>query len=342
MRNSILTIIFILSMTGPILHAQTYQTFNPYDFNRTLVQHVNAQAGILKEGNVASRTFETLYYSKDGKLRKSSVSRKSTYTKSGQLRHEILFKENGKVHFSASYEYNENGQVIRKTQIFGSKQKSTYVWEITYHNDSLISTITNFHKGKQTWGYRYIYSENNLLIEQRSYHKNKLTDRIEFDYYPDLSKKEVRYYKDSLKLEKTFRYDCGIANSLLSEKQKDTLTRCTKKEELEDGTVRRIEETRDEKGRIVRTIYDHNAAQKWSETRYYDSKNRLRSKYHREVLDNGQTKIQSTFYRKGKEKETYTSLETKDEFGGRNYQSLKEGRIDISYSATYTFHSSIN
>src|SRR5690606_15624020 len=123
------------------------------------------------------------------------------------------------------------------------------------------------------------------------------------------------FYDDSLKLERTFRYDCGIGNSLLSEKQKDTITRCSRTEQLADATERRIEETRDEKGRIRRIIYTSNKSTGYSKTESYDEKNRLVYTYERTRMDNKVYDVVTKVYRRGKLRTTRHYRESKDALG---------------------------
>lgn len=336
MKHKLLfSILLLFSYLG--VSAQIYLG-NPHDFNRSLVQRVNMDQEKVLETGISSRTIERNEYGEDGQLKKSSIWYRYFYNENGQITREENYNNRGKLYLAYEYSYNEKHQVTERRTYRRKSATPFHTVKINYFNDSLISTISSTNKKKkETWGYKYFYNNQNLISEQRSYDKGKLDGRIEYDYYPDRSKKEVRYYDDSLKLDKTFRYDCGIGNSLLSQKQKDTLTRCSKKEELADGTIRTIEETRDEKGRIIRTIYDYNEKEHWSETKSYDEKNRLVYTARWEKLEDGRVKTTWSRYRKGKLKHTYLFHSWKDNFGFESNESLEKEKVESSYFSTYTF-----
>jgi len=319
--------------------AQSY-SFYDYSFNRTLVSHVNQDVEKVKSAHISSRTVEIKEYRNNGTLNNSRVFSRHNYNEAGQIRREEFYTESGNLRTARNFSFNAAGQIIKK-EVFKRKKTEPYkTWELAYHNDSLLSELHAFDdKGKPTWSYRYFDNSDNQFTEQRAYRKGKLDSRFEYEYYGDKSKKEVRYYKDSLKLERTFRYDCGIGNSLLSQKQKDTVTQCSHKEELADGTVRTIYETRDEKGRIIRTVYDYNEEQKWSLTKRHDAKNRLVAMYRSDVIAEGKHKVTIERFRRGKLKYSSTSLQTKDNFGFYCYTQLENDRIEEEFYSSYTFFS---
>lgn len=336
MKHKLLfSILLLFSYLG--VSAQSYLG-NPHDFNRSLIQWVNMDKNKIQGTGISSRTVEQTSFDKRGQKKKSKVTYRIFYNKHGQMTREEGFNSRGKLNRIVDYKYNDQHQVIEKKYSSHKSGKALHTWKVTYHNDSLIATIFSYDKkGKQEWGYRYFYNAHNQITEQRKFDDEELVGRIEYDYYDDYSKKEVRYFKDSLKLEKTFRYDCGIGNSLLKEKQKDTLTQCSRKEELADGTQRTIQETRDEKGRIVRTVMDYNPEEKWSETRQFDAKNNLIYTYRREVLAEGKTKITYQIYWKGKKRRNSTTYTEKDNFGFDSYTYANDNIKRSSYFSTYTF-----
>lgn len=120
------------------------------------------------------------------------------------------------------------------------------------------------------------------------------------------------------------------------------MTRCSKKEDLGNGTLRSIEETRDEKGRIRRVITDSNKDQKWYEIRHYDSKNRLTYTLRSETRADERKKVVYTRYHKGKEKKQHVSIQWTDNLGFFAYQGMEKDRVEVNTYSTYTFRSSIN
>ncbi|MDX5321201.1 MAG: hypothetical protein LPK45_08790 [Bacteroidota bacterium] len=335
--NRKLLFLSFLFLIGLSTKAQEYYG-NPYDFNRSLVAHVNRDKAQVTQHGIESRTVEKTEFSSEGAVKKNQVSMRFFYNQAGQILREEWYQNSGKLERANVYHYNDQGQVVKKQTFYRTSLKAKSTVEMTYHNDSLLASIqyTN-RKGKNSWGYRYFYNTRNQIIEQRGYRKGQLDGRIEYDYYDDHQKKEVRYFKDSLKLTRTFRYDCGIGNSLLSQKQKDTLTQCTRKEELADGTQRRIEETRDEKGRIIRTVYDYNPIQKWSETRAYNAKNQIRYRVRWETVESGKHWSKYEFYRRGKARMTRTSLNWQDSFGFSVSEHHEKGQVEKRYQSSYTF-----
>ncbi len=317
--------------------AQFYSYYYDYSFNRTLVSHVNQDKAKVLEENISSRTVQVNSYKKNGSLDKSLISQRYFYNDSGQIIREEYYSNKGKLRVANTYTINGNGRVVKKETFHRKKTEPRFTWEIAYHNDSLISELHAYDKDhKPTWAYRFFYNENNQFTEQRAYKKGKLSSRIEYEYYADFSKKEVRYYKDSLELEKTFRYDCGIGNSLLTEKQKDTVTRCSHREELADGTIRTIEETRDPKGRIIRSVNDYNKEQKWSEYRSYDAKNRLVFTSRREVISEGKVKVNTKFYHRGRLNQENVSLESTDSFKFYQRSVYEKEQLKSEYYSSYT------
>lgn len=313
-----------------------------HNYNQSLVSYVNWDTAKINAGKIHTRTIMQEEIGTNGLPSNSKTYAHYIYNELGQILREDFYYGREKLQRSVGYTYNEKNQVIRKATFSTKSTIPQYIMELSYFNDTLVSSIDYHLHGKKTWGYRYFYAANGKLTEQRAYQKNKLYSRIEYDYYEDGSKKEVRYYDDSLKLDKTYRYDCGIGNSLLNEKQKDTVTRCSKKEDLGDGTIRSIEETRDEKGRIRRTIMDSNKEQKWYETRSYDARNRLVYSYRNETRLDGKNKTTTIFYKKGKEKQQLHALHWSDTFGFFTTQSFEEELLEGNYYSTYTLRSSIN
>lgn len=335
----ILTLFFFWNASG----AKDFYQYEPYSFNRYLDFHVKRdREKVLKQG-IASFTEFTNEYREDGTLKRSYMWRKSTFNELGYLVEEIRFSKTGRVEEIITYEYNEKQQVtgrhVKSQSTFGYR---THSWLLEYHNDSLVSRITNKKEGEESWAYRYFYDGNNLLKEQRWYEKGKLTGRIEYDYYPDLSKKEVRYYEDSLDLDLTYRYDCGIGSSLLTEKQKDTMTKCSRNEELPDGTFKTIEEVRDENGRVQRVVYTYNPTVDWSLTEYYNYKNKLTRSYRRDKVAEGVYKTEVTWYGKRKPYYHLVQLESKDTMGFYTWSVLKEDRVVKTFFTTYTFQTAKN
>lgn len=338
----ILNYILTLALVCTAISASAQYEIGAYSYNQSIVQYVNRDAKKIKEGNILSRTQMQEEIGKNGLPSKSSPYAHYVYNERGQILREDFYYGRKKMQRSIAYIYNDKNQVIRKS-ITSKKDKTPFhIIDLSYFNDTLISSLDISHNGKKTFAFRYFYAPDGKITEQRSYKKGKLISRIEYDYYEDGGKKEVRYYEDSLKLEKTFRYDCGIGNSLLSEKQKDTTTRCSKKEDLGDGTVRTIEETRDEKGRIRRVITDSNIDQKWYEIRSYDSKNRLTYTLRNETQSDGRKKVCYTWYKKGKEKGKHNSIQWVDNMGFFAYEGFEKDRVDMNTYCTYTFRSSIN
>jgi hypothetical protein len=313
-----------------------------YNYNQTIVEYVKRDAEKVKKGKIQTRTVMQEEMGANGLPSCSKTYTQYTYNEQGLIKREDFYYGKKKLQRSVAYTYNEKNQVIQKATTFGMRKEPSFLIRLSYFNDSLISGLEFSRKGKTTYAYRYFYAPDGKIIEQRGYKKEKLVNRIEYDYYEDRSKKEVRYYEDSLKLEKTFRYDCGIGNSLLNEKQKDTLTRCSKTEDLGNGTIRTIDETRDEKGRIRRTITDSNKEQKWYEYRSYDARNRLTYSYRNETRPDGKNKTTTIFYKKGKEKQQLHALHWSDTFGFFTTQSFEKELLEDNYYSTYTFHSSIN
>ncbi len=336
--NHFLTIALVFAA----ISASAQYEIGAYSYNQSIVKYVNYDAKKIREANILTRTQMQEKIGKNGLPEKSSPYAHYEYNEQGQILREDFYYGKRKLQRSVSYSYNEKNQVVRKSVMYKKDKTPELVIDLSYFNDSLISEIHFTRNGKKTYGYRYFYAADGKIIEQRGYKKGKINSRIEYDYYEDGSKKEVRYYEDSLKLEKTFRYDCGIGNSLLSQKQKDTLTRCSKKEDLGNGTMRTIEETRDEKGRIRRVIYDYNLDQNWYETRSYDAKNRLVYTYRSETLPNGKRKVNYSLYRNGKEKRQHHSIQWMDSLGFFANQGMEKDRIETNTYSTYTFRSSIN
>lgn len=73
------------------------------------------------------------------------------------------------------------------------------------------------------------YNYNRAIVDHVNRDKERIqregissrTEEVkEYDYYGDLSKKEERYYDDSLDLERTYQYNCGHGNSLLPQNKK--------------------------------------------------------------------------------------------------------------------------
>lgn len=338
------TLLFSLFLIGLATSASAQYYFQyDYNFNRIIIEHVNRNADQIKSGNISSLTVTEKEYRKNGHVNNARVYYKYFYNQQGQIIREEFYNAFGNLRYATNYSINEKGQVLKKEVFHRKRKQASSTWVMAYHNDSLLSELVAYNKkGEAAWAYRFIYNEQNQIQEQRQYHNNKIKGRIEYDYYADKGKKEVRYFDDSLKLEKTYRYDCGIGNSLLSEKQKDTVTRCSHKEELADGTMRTVEETRDEKGRIVRTIYDYNKVQKWSETRHYDAKNRLRSSFRWETMEGGQLKSIYSFYRKGKFKYQTVHVQEKDLFGFFSYKTMNKDRVESEVVSSYTFFNEKN
>lgn len=337
-----LNYLFTFALLILALSVSAQYEIGAYTYNQSIVKYVNSDAKKIKEANILTRTQMQEKIGKNGLPSKSSPYAHYIYNEQGQILREDFYYGKKKLQRSVSYTYNDKNQVVSKAITYKKDKTPELIIELSYFNDSLISELNFIRKGKKTYGYRYFYAPDGKITEQRGYKKAKVISRIEYDYYDDGSKKEVRYYEDSLKLEKTFRYDCGIGNSLLSQKQKDTLTRCSKKEDLGDGTVRTIEETRDEKGRIRRVITDSNKDQKWFEVRYYDSKNRLTYTFRSETQADNKRKVKYTLYRKGKEKKQFQSFQWIDNMGFFAYQGIEKDRVDMNTYSTYTFRSSIN
>ncbi|MBI1223167.1 MAG: hypothetical protein GC180_11230 [Bacteroidetes bacterium] len=335
MKQKILFSLIFLSIVI-VTNGQSYLG-NPHDFNRSLINWVNQDKDRAMKAGIASRSLVIHENKKDGQLNSSRIKARYFYNEYGQIIREEYFSKNGKIDSRLEYDYNELHQVIAKRHYSGLSTLPSYSWKIAYHNDTLISSISSLSsKGKQYWGYHYFYNNNNQIIEQREYKKAKLKGRIEYDYYGDMTKKEVRYYTDSLKLKKTFRYDCGIGNSLLKEKQKDTLTQCTRKEELADSTFREIREIRDSKGRILRSVYDYNPKFHWTESRHYDAHNNLKYVIRREMQDDGKEKVTYTRFWRKNNKRTYVTRLSKDNFGFEIYEIEKKGKVRRSYSNAFT------
>ena len=340
MKNLIL---LLALATGFTLHAQSEFDGKPNNYHSRLVSTVNAQSENIREAGIRSYSEFRDDFGTNGELKKRVLIQTREFNEQGQLLHQTSFNKKGKKERECTYTYDDKQRLISASvsryNLFGSRQYNHY---FAYHNDSLVAVMWGTKtdpNGEKEWMYRFVYDNQNRVIEEKSYRKGKLYGRITFTYYEDGSKKEVNYYRDSLKLQKTFRYDCGIEESLLSKKQKDTLTFCSRAEELPDGSTRTIMETRDEKGRIIRIVYTSSKDGRGHIMEKYNAKNHLIYRFETNLDDDGvRTLIYTRYSQRGKLRRKVAGRSRKDAMGLTLTENLEKDKVVSSYFKVYTLY----
>ncbi|WP_157454318.1 hypothetical protein [Crocinitomix catalasitica] len=200
------------------------------------------------------------------------ISEVKTDYENGQLKNYTSYKK-GKLQTTIHYQWNDAGDLIF-FETLNKKNKITTKNTWTYNQDGCVAQSKTFKKGGE-----------------------KLHRQWDYEYFSECTKSKSTLLNGKGKILKEWTFDCKDEGEVL-EKKKNTNQIC-KWEEVDKDYLIYVQETFDEKGKIIKFISKVNRADSsLVEYKKFDSKNQLL--YHATYLNDREKPIFSKSYHKGK------------------------------------------
>lgn len=301
----------------------------------------------------------------DPTKRRSSDSMLYLFGPDGLIQEHVYYTagKNGimKLKFRRSYSWTEGKMLQSMRWKFGkdAEQMTQYYRNAAGKTERVETSVA----GKDGLRFQtlYRYHDSGMLCGKVSYKKGKEMSRWEYDYHPDRSMSESRYYRKG-KLAQVQRFECNPRGSAVSKK---TALVCHKKEVLPDG--RRLEVwNSDQPGNTTKYVYCYDAQNRilfmenWNEKpepyyvstfRYegdtiferqvnrwgvYRGRDSIVTLYTRLLSGKNTVATQTIQYKKGKAEQTAASLCTfemglplrrEDEFSGKRELQIRHYRF---------------
>lgn len=161
------------------------------------------------------------------------------YTKSGKMKSEVLKT------------YNDSNNLVEERTFVKGKWKLTR--KVTYAADGKTLLRNAYYKLQLSEPHLlsiFTYDSNGKYASHERYEDGKKVFRYEFDYYPNGSKKETRYYNGKGKLKTTTLYACDWT----PEQTKTTTQQCSNRAYNADSSFTEVIEIKSSKRQYTRYI----------------------------------------------------------------------------------------
>ncbi len=275
------------------------------------------------EFNNYGRTIEENTYSLKGKLKKHFLNKYDDYNFITEFK---VINSKGEIKWLVIYKYNPFEQI---SYSMGKVKDTTILKGITEfisykYNKMIFHNTQKFDSLKK--------------LERVNYKRggNGIKNRYEYKFYADGSRKETILYNSKGKIKYIWSYDCKAEGEIVSP-HKDTIQICKWNEIDKDSNYINVDQTTDEKNRIIKLIYKYNKEHSLIESSRYNEKEQLKYKHIAPSKDNNIEQNTNYYYnRKGelkKRKENIQKYDDKDnriEWIDTKYKD-KKGKKVVKY-----------
>ncbi|MFY8022368.1 MAG: hypothetical protein ACOVP1_14275 [Bacteroidia bacterium] len=218
---------------------------------------------------------EVIEYAKDNKTGEYYQVNHYELNETARIIHYKQFKKKGaklKMQIHCDFQHD----LLNEMRAQKANGDTIYLTRYEYQNKKEIGR--SYYKKNQLnspeWRTENQFNDSGKLIMSQSFSKGKLNYRYEYDFYPNGSKKETRYYNGKKKLKYRYTYECDPKGELENKEVKNR-NYCIKKEEKNDGSYMEISEYKNEKGKITKFIRHYSADSLLTLSEYYNFKGEL-------------------------------------------------------------------
>lgn len=273
MKNlfTLLLIVFFFQANAQFFSGQYYQfVFYPYS------SQVNwyGENTKLKEQKIT----EVIETSKDEKSGEFFKVKEYKLNNSGRIIEYNQFSKKGKkIKLNIHCDFQNN--LMNEMRAQKANGDTIYITRYTYKNNKEISR-DYFNKNKldvPNWRLENQYNDSGKLIMSQSFRKGKLNYRYEYEFYPNGSKKETRYYNSKNKLKYRYTYECDPKGEL-EDKEVKNRNYCVKKDIKNDGSYMEISEYKNEKGKVTKYIRYYSSDSLLTQSENYNFKGEMNYK----------------------------------------------------------------
>jgi len=197
--------------------------------------------------NTSGRELESVHSNRKGTQTGRFIS---TYKNDSLYLTSMFIKGNGDTSWKYLYEYDANNNLIKSEAYFGNKCQLQYTDNYTYNTANKRTSFTSTNA------------------------KGKITHRYEYDYYDNGDRKEMRFYNHKNRLKQRYTYMCTPKGEIAKTRETNF---CSKTQYNADSSYLFIQEKRNEKNEIVRTIWYYSKDQLLTRLETYDKVGALES-----------------------------------------------------------------
>lgn len=301
-RLTILLMLFGLTFT---LQSQIYYCYapsSPDDLRHYLKYQQKDRDSILENKISHVISYNKLYNGKKGQLKRSVLASEHVYDNRGDLVNYSEYNNKGKLRFTVSYTYAENG-MRTGMKMYDRDGKFIRGWKATLNNTGMVERCKYYRKKEDrlAWAYTCEYNADTLKVKELQFNSKGRQDYlVERDYYPNRELKETRTYKKG-KLKRVIKYDCTPIGET-ADKSKTSAICMKTSYDADSNRVETKEVTH--KGKIWRNVWKYNKLGQMTEFTSIDHKGQQQYRYNYTFNDMGKVSGRS-YFRKNRLMHTY-------------------------------------